>query len=149
MYDSQQFGSSQTYSSSIVRTTINNMVSGFSSAVQSRLKTMAVVSNGSTLNDKVKILSLTEMGITTGNNHPGTEGNTYSNYFTSGRSTVQTYADLIRYNSSGSAVNYWTRSRHASNASYVWITINSGFVNYNRYSDSYSLLPAIRIGVAS
>ena len=149
MYDSQQFGSSQTYSSSTVRTTINNMVTGFSSAVQGRMQTMSVLSNGSTLNDKVKILSLTEMGITTGNYHPGTEGNTYSNYFTSGRSTEQTYADLIRYNSSGSAVHYWTRSRNTNNASFVWIVVNGGYVGNNGYGNSYSLLPAIRIGVAS
>ena len=149
MYDSEQFAqTSRNYINSKVRTKVNNdMIDGFSSEVQSKLQAMNVVSNGSTLKDKAKLLSLTEMGITSGNYHPGVEGNAYSNYFTSGRSTEQTYSDLIRKNTSGTAVGYWTRSICTAYDYTLWSINSEGWVNYNVPNNySRSILPVIRIG---
>ena len=146
MYDNTGFGGSEYYGSSYVRTTINNMVSGFGSDIQNRLQTMNVVSSGYINNDKVKLLSLTEMGITSGDGHPGVEGNTYSGYFTTGRS-IGRYGDLIRNSSSGSVVDYWTRSRYTNASQMVFCIADNGNIYKGGLSDTHSYLPVIRISI--
>ena len=152
IYDNQPFSSSsQTYSSSTVRTSINNMVSGFSSDIQERLLTMSVQSQQApgltSTNDKAKLLSLTEMGITSGNYHPGVEGNTYSNYFTSGRSTNTRYTDLIRKKSNGANTLYWTRSRFVTSVDSVFDVEEDGSTAGRQCDTQISLLPVIRISI--
>lgn len=149
MFDSVKFGSSQRYqdSSCTARTKIEGAISGFSSELQAKLQTMSISVNSTTVSAKIKLLSLTEMGISSGNYHPGTEGNVYDKYFTTGRSTGNTYADLIRNNSSGSATWYWSRSRNTGNSSNVCFVSINGSVDGSNYAGSNALIPAIRIAV--
>ena len=84
--------SSQVYSSSNIRTWINSTYfDAFSSNIQNAAKTMSVVTNtssgNSTTSDKVKLLSMTEIGATS-SDAPTGEGSLYSDVFTPGESST-------------------------------------------------------------
>lgn len=147
MFDSVMFGSSQRYQDSncTARTTIEGAITGFSSELQSKLQTMTISVNSTSVSSKIKLLSLTEMGIS--GSYVATEGNVYDKYFTTGRSTGETYEDLIRNNSSGSAKIYWSRSRHTNDSNRVWYIRQDGYINNYSYTSKMALIPVIRISI--
>ena len=145
----QQFStSSQVYSSSNIRTWINGTYfNAFSESIRNAAKTMAVVTNTSsgntTTNDKVKLLSAAEIGMT----HtyaPTGEGSLYTGVFTPGA-----YNEYItdRWRAAGSYGNanyYWLRSRYSYSTANVWIVGSYGNCNNSSYAGTRGVLPVLR-----
>lgn len=139
------FGSSQTYSSSDARTWLTGTYyNGFSTDVKNKLQTMAVASNGSTLNDKVKLLSTDEVGITSAHTryrYSVREGTRYPIFPAGGTGYYETNSDRIR---TGVDTVWWLRSRVTDDSTWVWHVDSDGAIGFNTYSNSRGLIPAIR-----
>lgn len=140
------FGSSQTYSSSDARAWVTGTYyNGFSTDIKNKLQTMAVSSNGSTLNDKVKLLSTDEVGITSahvGYQHSVREGSRYPIFMAGGTGNLQLDSSRIR---TGVTANWLLRSRCTTDNNYVWGVISNGEISYTvSYSGARGFVPAIR-----
>ena len=130
------FGSGQIYSSSSARTWLTGTYyNGFSTDIKNKIQTMAVVSNGSTLSDKIKLLSFTEVNGSTGtaDTQYVTEGNRYP-VFTDNNSRIRT----------GASKRWWLRSRNLNYTSRVWYVYDDGSVPSVFYDNPFGLIPAIR-----
>ena len=142
---STKFGYSQTYSGSTPRVwLIETYYNGFSTDIKNKLQTMAVASNGSTLNDKIKLLSHDEVGLTSANliyQYSVREGSRYPIFPRGGSGNYNTNSDRIR---TGANSDWWLRSRYTNNTGYVWLVNSGGTIYYISYSDKCGLLPAIR-----
>lgn len=125
------FGNSSLYKDSAIRTWLTGTYySGFSSKIKNKLHTMNVASNGQTLSDKIKILSLTEARIV--EEQAKTEGTGYKslNYITRRRDTA-----------------YWTRTLVLDyvNNNKIWLVDTSGNSYKRHFSDtSWGVVPVIR-----
>ena len=142
----QQFSSSsQIYSSSNIRTWINGTYfNAFSNDIQNASKAMSVVTDGSsTVNDKVKLLSATEMGIT-GSYVPTGEGSLYTGVFTPGDRTSYITNRWRGPGSYGNSSYLWLRSRGTNNTNYVWRVRSDGYCNNYFYTNTYGVLPVLR-----
>lgn len=127
----QAFGSSNKYGTSSIRTWLNGTyLSGFSTAVQTALKTMSVVTNGSsTTDDKVKLLSGTEAGKSNANMPTG-EGTKYP--------------VTIGWKSGVNSYYYWLRSRNTYDLNFGWLVTASNTTTQGRYYDIFGVVPVIR-----
>ena len=134
---SSAFGSYKTYSSSTARSwLLNTYYPGFSTDVKNKLQTMRVASNGSTtFNDKVKLLSVTEVNGSTGTESLNyvTEGTQYP-IFNDNSSRVRT----------GVNANWWLRSADTYGTYTVWCVTSSGNLATNSSGVTQGLLPCIR-----
>ena len=131
------FGSSQYYNGSSIQTWINGTyISAFDSVIQNLAKTMSVVTNGSTITEKVKLLSCTEVNYS--HSYALSEGTAYEAFTASGSN---------RWRAKGSYGNssyYWVRSRRTSTSNYVWCVDSGGNCNYYSCSRAYGVLPVLR-----
>lgn len=114
---------------------INTYLPGFSANVQNKLQTMSISSNGTILNDKIALLSFTEINGSTGTTdttHHIVEGTRYP-IFTDNASRIRT-----------GKLNWWTRSRYQY--SYPWSVGSSGSLGRYFKGDEYGLgiVPVIR-----
>ena len=131
------FGSSQYYNGSLVQTWINGTyLSAFDSIIQNLAKTMSVVTNGSTITEKVKLLSCTEVNYSS--SYALSEGTAYEAFTASGSSR---WRDKGSY---GNSSYYWLRSRYPSDSYYVWSVRSYGNCFSNDYNNTYGVLPVLR-----
>ena len=156
--NSGYWGSSNAYTHSYIRQWLTStFIMGFSTAVQKALKVMEVGtdlssnSNITILNDKVKLLSMIELGISKYNepNLPsnyGSEGETYPIFEAGVGDTAKT--KRIKYGSTGSvACKYWTRTRDTNLSGGVGVyTIysNGNHTVYNCTDNTIGIVPVIR-----
>ena len=141
----QQFGSSQVYSSSSIRTWINGTYfNAFSDNIRNAAKTMSVVTNGSaTANDKVKLLSMTEIGAT--NTYaPTGEGSLYTGVFTPNPSSTATTNRWRVAGTYGNTRYYWLRSRSTYGTTDVWYVRSDGNCNRTSHTGTFGVLPVLR-----
>ena len=97
--------------------------------IKNHIQTMAVAWNGTTLNDKVKLMSVTEVNYA--HQYAVNEGNKYS-------------ANGVWLHMKN--VVWWLRSRGTGSSNGVWFVSVSGHVGYDTYSSSCTLAPVIRLG---
>ena len=137
------FGSSQNYNTSPIRTWINeNYINAFDYDVRELMKLQQVVTSGVTQNDKAKLLSWKELGLTTGY-VDNTDGGTKYPVFTSG--AYDAYI-LNRWRGPGNYGNssyYWLRSKNTGGSN-VWVAENSGSCTANAYTSNGGVLPVLR-----
>ena len=132
------FGYNQKYSSSTARSwLIGNYLPGFSTDVKNKLQTMTVTTDGGNTNDKIKLLSGTEVGGT--HQDMPVEGTKYP-IFTSSSGTD---ADSSRVRTGTNTV-WWLRPRRTNYASFVWIVTATGNLSSDSCSYSFGLVPCIR-----
>ena len=131
------FGSSRLYSSSNARAWLKGTYyNGFSTDIKNKLQTMSVVSNGNTLSDKVKLLSVTEVGASF--TQALVEGTKYPIFASSN------IANITRIRT-GANDYWWLRSRYTSGTNYVFLVYTDGSINSVSYSTtSFGLVPCIR-----
>lgn len=137
------FGSSHNYNTSTVREWINSTyINAFDYDVRELMKVQQVVTMGTTQNDKAKLLSWKEIGLT---NYymDNTDGGTKYPVFTAGACNT---AILDRWRGPGNYGNssYWLRSRNASDSSYVWLASSPGTCNTYKITLTYGVLPVLR-----
>lgn len=139
----EKFGSSQIYSSSSIRTWLNNdYFNMFDSSIRNISKTMSVITNGSdTVNDYVKLLSATEIGASSTTIFTG-EGNKYPVFKTG--SGTSGFTDVWRSAGSYDSYYMWLRSRYPYDTTYVWDVHYSGKLDTARHSNSEGVLPVLR-----
>ena len=102
--------------------------------IKNHIKTMAVAWNGTTLNDKVKLMSVTELAIS----------------YSTARSDEGIAYDHLKFTTKWKPSKYWTRSFRI-NASSLWIfsvtdSISANYSDGGQISASYNLYPVIRLG---
>ena len=145
----QQFSAySQEYSSFNIRTWINDIYfNAFSSNIRNAAKTMNVVTNtdsgNTTTNDKVKLLSMTEIGAT----HtyaPTEEGSLYTGVFTPNLWNTATPDRWRAAGTYGNANYYWLRSRHTSYTGAVWYVGSGGNCYVGNFAGTRGVLPVLR-----
>ena len=94
------------------------------------MKTMAVAWNGTTLNDKVKLLSVTELDV----------------YYSTETTTIVEGSYYQIFRRSKNDMGYWLRTRHTSAATSIW-DVYLGNGNYHSYTfNGIGLAPCIRLG---
>ena len=113
---------------------INTYLPGFSTNVKNKLQTMSISSNGTILNDKIALLSFTEINGSTGTTdttHHIVEGTRYP-IFTDNVSRIRPGRNA-----------WWTRSRYQY--SYPWVVWTGGGLG-KQYGADYglSIVPVIR-----
>ena len=129
---------SQDWRSSTVRTWLNNtFYPGFSNDIKSHITNIKYNSKSSWYtDDKIILLSYNEINGATSSYYPDNEGVAYP-IFTDNNSR-------IKYQS-GTAYNWWTRSRHTYRDTNVWNVITSGSVSYEIFTSSCRLAPLMRV----
>lgn len=140
------------YSNSTIRNwLINTYITGFSSAIQSALKTMNVDnvddtgSNIKTTKDKIKLLSCTELRFNPSSMMPSTaEGSAYPIFSYGTGSAANT--KRVKYKADGTTASwYWTRTRSADAADCVCVsTVGGDFSRFNRTRTDGGIVPVIR-----
>lgn len=132
------FNTSQYYNNGTARAwLIDTYYNGFSTNIKNKLQRMAIASNGITINDKVKLLSVTEVGGS--HSYALVEGTKYP-IFTSS-SGVAADASRVR---TGVNSTWWLRSRDTNNTNNVWRVAFEGSLSYGDHFNSHGLVPAIR-----
>lgn len=129
-----QFGNSNFYEDSTLDKALVKMSEGFSESVKDRMQVMDVMTNGSVIERKIKALSMTELGL-----------EDYSDYIKKGEGNPYPFPTHTIKNKDGEYTYHVTRSRYTFGSMNVWIVYSSGGVNYNPYSNTYSVVPAIRL----
>ncbi len=120
------------YASSEIRTwLINTYLPTLDASIRNILKNMSISSNETTLNDKIKLLSGTEVGLSSGSML--TEGVAYP-IFTSDSTRVRT----------GTSSYWWLRSRVTSANNMVWMIDESGRLSGEYYNATQGTVPCIR-----
>ncbi len=143
------FGSSQNYNTSsisTIRTWINdNYINAFDYEVRELMKVQQVTTRGTTQNDKAKLLSWRELGVTySATTVDSTDGGTQYPVFTAGAYGT---AILDRWRGPGNyshATYCWLRSRYSSGNSHVWHTVANGRCEYSSYDYDFGVLPVLR-----
>ena len=136
------------YGNSRIRKWLNSIyLDNFDKIVTRNMKVMEVASNGEILEDKVKILSCSELGIT-GTYIRNDEGELYSELNSNPRDYneddfIEAWRELGDW---GSHYCVWTRSRYTTNSNYVWSVSSSGTCNFNGCTNTYGVLPVICFG---
>ena len=127
--------STSIYENSSIRKYLNEeFYNGFSEEVKSMMRIMEVASNGKILGDKVKLLSMTELGLS--DFHKDickNEGNPYP---------VITH---MLKNKENEYVNHMTRSRDLVDSWYVWRISDNGSIYVCNYGYARCAAPVIRI----
>ncbi len=132
------FGYSNNYSSSSLRDWIvGTYYRGFSDSIRDKMITMAVSSNNNILNDKVKILSMSEVGNS--NVYIIEEGTKYPIFTSSSGSTAN--SSRVR---SGYTNKWWLRTCHPSISEYVYCVMDDGGFNLDNYTSYNGVVPCIR-----
>lgn len=139
------FGTSQNYNTSGVRTWINeNYINAFDYEVRELMKVQQVVTMGTIQNDKAKLLSWREIGITYNSSYmDSTDGGTKYPIFTAGAYST-TILDRWRGPGNYGSSSYWLRSRSANNSNWVWTVYSSGSCTAPNYTDTIGVLPVLR-----
>ena len=115
------FGSTNDYYASGVRTWINSTyINAFDYDVRELMKTMQVVTKGVTENDKAKLLSWKELGITYTSGFDNSDGGTQYPVFTAGAYNAQILDRWRGPGNYGNASKYWLRSRYTGNYNNIW-----------------------------
>lgn len=131
---SMAFGSNQIYANSNVRAWLNDTyMNSFSTNMKAAMKTMAVSTNGTTVNDKIKAPSMTEFGSDSAQT---VEGNKYPNY--NGSSL------WIPAGSKGISIGYWLRSRRTNHSVNMWYVNSDGTISNNSYSYDRGVVAILR-----
>lgn len=138
--------SNNNYNTSPIRDWINSTyIDAFDYDIKQLMKIMQVTTKGTVQNDKAKLLSWREMGITYNSSYfDSTDGGTQYPVFTAG---AYNSAILDRWRGMGiygNASNYWLRSRYAGNDSYVWRCLSNGTCDWNSHTLVYGVLPVMR-----
>lgn len=127
------------YSNSTIRIwLLGTYYNGFSSDVRNKLITMDVSSESATLNDKVKLLSVKEVGGS--NTYAPAEGSKYP-IFTS---TSGTGSDDSRKRS-GAENRWWLRTRYTYESGYDWnVSANGSLYSSIHSYTALGIVPCIR-----
>lgn len=141
-----QFLNSQYWANSTIRTWINGeFLMYFDQNVQDLMKVMDVVTSGSTLKDKAKLLSWKELGLTYNSTYmDSSDGGTQYSVFTAGTHGTKIIDRWIPAGTNGNSSVYWMRSRYASSSGNVWIVYSGGFCSGGDYSNTYGVAPVLR-----
>lgn len=134
------------YTTSNIRNWINNdYLNMFDYDIKQLMKTMPVVTERTTQEDKAKLLSWRELGVTYASSYMfSTDGGEKYPVFTAG--TYST-AILDRWRGAGgygSNNNYWSRSRRSDSGTYRWSVSNNGIYSSLTYSSTCGVLPVMR-----
>ena len=157
------------YPNSLIRTWINNdyLTYFYNTDVVAKFKTMDVkyaisLTAGATLQDKVKLLSCTEMNMS---NRPSytisNEGTAYT-YFTAGAYDAANTSRVVyggKYTGTNNATNYWLRTKAVTPSSYsyfyywyigttgscYYIESNTGYHTEVPPYNLYGILPVLRL----
>ena len=141
------------YPDSSIRKWINEdfLYSFINTNIIDKAKTMRVITNISNssikaTNDKVKLLSMTELGAT----HqyaPINEGSLYSGIFTISSRGMHDLSRWRKPGKYGNPYSYWLRSSFMYNDAYLWIVSYNGMCTNCRYDDKITkcgILPVLR-----
>ena len=139
MKDGIAYGSNQYWANTgcTIRTWLNGeFLAGFDSEIAAHITTMDVRTNNAVTQDKVKLLSVAELGVT-------------HDYATVGEGTKYEHiCPHVKYNSSKTAnCWYWLRSRSTCNSSYAWCVDTYGNVDVGSTISNAggSAVPVIRL----
>ena len=114
----------------------NEFFNGFSEEAKSMIQTVEVNSNGKILGDKVKLLSMTELGLSDFHKDiDKNEGNPYP---------VITH---MLKNKENEYVNHMTRSRDLGSSRYIWRIDDDGIIDVGSYDCARCVAPVIRLGL--
>lgn len=122
------------YKDSNISKVIKKLVEGFSQTVKDRLATMDIVTNGEIIKSKIKLLSMTELGL-----------EDYSDYIEKGEGNPYPFLTHMMKNSNGNYVYWATRSRDTTDSTRVWFVACYGAVGYNVCGYMCSVVPTIRV----
>lgn len=139
------FGSTQYYADSTVRSWLTETyLPGFSTSIKNRLQTMSVVNGSVTTSDKIKILSVDEVGITSAHaNYSYSErgGSRYPIFNAGGSGSNQTDSSRVR---TGTNAGWWLRTRNTYNTSRAWYVGSDGSASNFDIPTTWGVLPALR-----
>ena len=141
-----KFGTSNNYNTSSIRDWINStFIDSFDYDVRELMKVQQVVTRGITQNDKAKLLSWREIGVTYVSNYfDSTDGGAQYPVFTAGAYNT---AILDRWRSAGNYGNanyYWTRSNLVGDSTDIWYIASYGSCATTGYSGACGVLPVLR-----
>lgn len=138
--------SSQYWANSLIRTWINGeFLMYFDQDVQDLMKVMDVVTSGSTLKDKAKLLSWKELGLTYNSTYmDSSDGGTQYSVFTAGTYNTKIINRWIPAGANGNSSYYWTRSRDTNDSCHVWIVISDGSCGTGNYTNTGGVAPVLR-----
>lgn len=134
------------YKTSNIRNWINGTyLDMFDYDIKQLMKTMPVITEGTTQEDKAKILSWRELGLTYASGYMfSTDGGEKYPVFTEGSYST---AILDRWRGAGgygSNNYYWLRSRRSDQGTLKWYVNNNGSCSAMSYSSSNGVLPVMR-----
>lgn len=138
--------SSQYWANSPIRTWINGeFLTYFDQDVQDLMKIMDVVTSGSTLKDKAKLLSWRELGLIYNSTYmDSSDGGTQYSVFTTGAYDTKITGRWIPAGTNGNSSVYWMRSRNTNYSDHVWGANSDGSCHYNYYAYTYGVAPVLR-----
>ena len=127
---------SNIYESSYIRKLLNEeFLNGFSDDIKSMMQYMNVSSNGKTLSDKVKLLSMSELGL-----------DDYSSNIVKGEGTPYIIPTHMIKDKDGEYRTHMTRSRYTGDSNGIWLIDNYGWVGCSDYFYGRAAAPVIRLG---
>lgn len=140
-----QFSNNNQYwANSLIRTWINGeFLMYFDQDVQDLMKVMDVVTSGSTLKDKAKLLSWKELGLTS-SYMDSSDGGTQYSVFTAGAYDTKITDRWIPAGTNGNSSAYWMRSRDANYSGRVWYVSSDGSCGYDDCTGTYGVAPVLR-----
>ena len=146
-YGGKWGGNNNRYESSPIRNWLTETyITGFSTTIQNALKTMDVKITGGTLQDKIKLLSMAEVGLTQSDWEYApnvSEGTIYPIFERGTGSTAE--SKRTKYTANGGYGWYWTRSRIETNSTNVCYITSSGSYAAEPYTTtSGGIVPVIR-----
>ena len=141
---STKFGSNQNWRSSTPRTYLNgDFYSGFSSAFKAHMICPKYKSQSTWYTDDYVILP-SKVEVNGGTSTTDSEGVAYPIF--TGTAGTGSNTSRIKYQSGTStARNWWTRSRHTSDSTGVWIVGSGGSMSNYYYVNSRYLAPLLRV----
>ena len=122
------------YKDSNISKVIEKLVEGFSQTVKDRLATMDIVTNGEIIKSKIKLLSMTELGL-----------EDYLDYIEKGEGNPYPFLTHMMKDSNGKYIYWATRSRDTYNSTNVWFVGSGGTVTSYAYFNTYFVVPTIRV----
>lgn len=142
------FGSNNNYQNSTVRNWLNdNYYNAFDYDIRNLMKTMAVQTTGrATLNDKVKILSCKEIGITATQYYDSTELGSKYPVFTEGYHNTAVNGRWVEVGNYGNSSYYVLRTKGAADySSSCWYVTNQNKATpMTTYTTNYGYVPVLR-----
>ena len=127
--------STSIYENSSIRKYLNEeFYNGFSEEVKSMMRIMEVSSNGKLLEDKVKLLSMSELGL-----------DDYSEFILKGEGDPYPIATHMVKNKENEYVNHMTRSRDLDDSGCIWQFYDNGYIDVDYCDFAGCVAPVIRI----